>query len=332
MISVNFRAPTSTAGLVFLASLGACVDPVQPSFEVTEEATLEDVVIPAGFDFATQRDVTVRVTVAPSSDPASAPRRVHIGTRDRDGAFDLMFEGFLAADGTFSAVVPLATRRSELTVSIQEEGGVRTADLAVRGTVSSYPEDVVRESMSAGSLAPSRSSFIPDGPSAGPQRLPDDLAGFPIAYTSYYPSQSTYGTIAFEDNWPWKGDYDFNDLVLSYHVVMYRSPAFDVVAMEFFFKVEAVGAEYRNGFGLALPVPRRRIRTAYGNVSSRSDADGLEAGQEQAVFILFDTPGDATTADATMMNTLPGRSLVENPEGRFVVQFQTRLPSPPSSS
>ena len=305
------------AALLF--TLSACGEPLEPPIE-PEVRSLNEVEIPAGFDFATSRDVTVSAQLSPSTD-STLVRRLHVGARDENGTFDLMFEGFVGADGIFSAVIPLAAWRSELTVQIEDGNEVRTADLSVRATEVGYPRDVIRESVTIGTLQPARSPSV----ASGPQRLPSDLEGFPIAYTSYYPSQSTYGTIAFEDNWPWMGDYDFNDLVLSYHVVMYRSPAFDVVAMEFFFKVEAVGAEYRNGFGLSLPVPRRRINTAYGNLSSRSDADGLEAGADNAVFILFDTPGAATQGDPTMTNTLPGESLVENPEIRFVVQFQTPL-------
>jgi LruC domain-containing protein len=320
---VNPSALVAAASLLLLG-LAACADPVLVPLEV-EEFTLDDIDIPNGFDFATSRDVTVQATLPPSTDPLPAPRRLHVGTRDGNGGFDLMFEGFVGADGLFTAVIPLASWKSELTLQIQDASGIRVADVAVQGASASYPEDVLRETWTSGSLAPSRVSLTSTDLPDGPQRVPEDLSGFPIAYTSYYPSQSTYGTIAFEDNWPWKGDYDFNDLVLSYHVIMYRSPSFDVVAMEFFFKIEAVGAEYRNGFGLSLPVSRRKITTAYGNLSSRSDADGLEAGQDEAVFILFDTPADAASADPTLMNTLPGQSLVDNPEVRFVVQFLTPL-------
>ncbi|MEO6150835.1 MAG: LruC domain-containing protein, partial [Mucilaginibacter sp.] len=36
------------------------------------------------------------------------------------------------------------------------------------------------------------------------------------AYTSYFPSKDAYAQVAFEDNWPAKGDYDLNDLVIDY--------------------------------------------------------------------------------------------------------------------
>ena len=36
------------------------------------------------------------------------------------------------------------------------------------------------------------------------------------AYINYYPGPSTTSTVVFEDNWPFLGDYDFNDLVVGY--------------------------------------------------------------------------------------------------------------------
>ena len=35
------------------------------------------------------------------------------------------------------------------------------------------------------------------------------------AFNNYYPARDTYGTLAYEDLWPHRGDYDFNDLVVS---------------------------------------------------------------------------------------------------------------------
>jgi hypothetical protein len=37
------------------------------------------------------------------------------------------------------------------------------------------------------------------------------------AFNNYYPSKNNTGTLAFEDLWPAKGDYDFNDLVVDYN-------------------------------------------------------------------------------------------------------------------
>ena len=48
--------------------------------------------------------------------------------------------------------------------------------------------------------------------------LPDDQDEFPNdyrrTYSSYFPSQNGFVTLAYRDNWPSLGDYDFNDLVI----------------------------------------------------------------------------------------------------------------------
>ncbi len=39
------------------------------------------------------------------------------------------------------------------------------------------------------------------------------------AFDNYYPSKTVFGTLAFEDLWPGKGDYDMNDLVVDYQEI-----------------------------------------------------------------------------------------------------------------
>ncbi|MEY8251181.1 MAG: LruC domain-containing protein, partial [Colwellia sp.] len=53
------------------------------------------------------------------------------------------------------------------------------------------------------------------------ETLPLDNSDMPIietTSTSYSPANAQYGTMAFEDEWPIKGDYDFNDAVFDYNV------------------------------------------------------------------------------------------------------------------
>ena len=283
---------------------------------------LDDIEIPAGFDFATTHDVTVSLALGPRSGDWQDPPRVHVGVDGEGGDFDLIMEGFLSEGGTFVTVIPVATRTESLVVKYETLDGVTTLRLPIVDASAVYPGPTLASSMASGGITPALNQT---GQAGGPMRVPEDLSNFPIAYVSYHPSQSAYGTIAFEDNWPWKGDYDFNDLVLSYHIVQYRNPSYDMVAMEVFVRVEAVGAEFRNGFGFGLPISRQRVITAYGGVSARADELGMEPGHDEAVFILFDNPSAVVGREATMMNTLPGKSLVDVPELRFVVQFRTPL-------
>ena len=86
--------------------------------------------------------------------------------------------------------------------------------------------------------------------------IPDNLDNYPSdptrAFDNYYPSRSVYGTLAFEDLWPSKGDYDLNDLVVDYHFQIVTNTQNKVVDIKPTFCVRAAGAGYNNGFGFQI--------------------------------------------------------------------------------
>lgn len=108
---------------------------------------------------------------------------------------------------------------------------------------------------------------------------------------STYPSKNSWSTVAFEDNWPFVGDYDMNDLVTRLRTRTYKdSTGYKRVDIEGY--VKAAGAFYRNGFAIRLPgVPRSAIDEA--NLEfSLSDVDEttspLEPGRREAIFVITD--------------------------------------------
>jgi len=60
------------------------------------------------------------------------------------------------------------------------------------------------------------------------------------------------GTLAYEDLWPAKGDYDFNDLVIDYQFEVLSNPSNYVDQVIVTFTIRAFGASYENGFGFQL--------------------------------------------------------------------------------
>lgn len=116
------------------------------------------------------------------------------------------------------------------------------------------------------------------------------------AYDSYYPSETSYGTFAFEDNWPDIGDYDFNDLVVDYQFKHVLNADNKVVSMTPSFKIRAIGAGYRNGFGFATELaPNEVVSTTGSSLNSgiiTTNGNGTEAGQSKAVFIVSDNVHD----------------------------------------
>lgn len=63
---------------------------------------------------------------------------------------------------------------------------------------------------------------------------------------------SGYKVIAFEDLWPYKGDYDFNDLVIKHHVVYTKDAQNKITEGLYTIVIQNIGASKSNGIGLQI--------------------------------------------------------------------------------
>ena len=122
--------------------------------------------------------------------------------------------------------------------------------------------------------------------------FPDDNTK---AFYVSFPSNSI-GTYAFEDLWPYTGDYDFNDLVLNYKYNYVTDARNLLVSLECNYKIKAVGGSFKNGFGFSLNKPSSVISSITGTYNTESyinyNSNGTEAGQTNAVIIVFDNVFD----------------------------------------
>lgn len=129
--------------------------------------------------------------------------------------------------------------------------------------------------------------------------VPDNLDDYPNdatrAYNNYYPSSSTMATAAFEDQWPSKGDYDLNDLVISYQYNIVTNASNNVAQVVASYTLFATGGSLPNAFGVQFPV-------SSSSVSGFTGAGSLEAGQSKAVVILFTNMRN----EMAQWNTVPG--------------------------
>lgn len=102
-------------------------------------------------------------------------------------------------------------------------------------------------------------------------------------------SYSRQGTLAFEDLWPYKGDYDMNDVMVKYHSTIYLTSK-GVISSEDQFVVAIPGGQIKSGFGYQLDVPAYKVKSAVitPEMSSVSKTKGLENGQDNATLVLFD--------------------------------------------
>lgn len=145
--------------------------------------------------------------------------------------------------------------------------------------------------------------------------------------TNYFPAGG-YGTLAFEDLWPGKGDYDFNDLVLDYQFEIISNINNYVDTVIGTFIIKAFGAELKNGFGFQLS----------GNISSSDltvtgynltegyitlDGNGTESGQSASTIIVYDNAFNQMThpGSGVGVNTTPGAPYVTPDTIRITIAF-----------
>ncbi|MDB9744050.1 LruC domain-containing protein [Fibrobacterales bacterium] len=101
----------------------------------------------------------------------------------------------------------------------------------------------------------------------------DDFPNDPERATKvYYPSKESWGTLAYEDYFPNNGDYDFNDVVVSYQIWEALDGEGKVKEIEAKFIADATGAEFRNGFAIYFPALANKVESkAIERVVQKSD-------------------------------------------------------------
>jgi len=126
------------------------------------------------------------------------------------------------------------------------------------------------------------------------------------AFEVCFPTKNTFGTVAYEDLWPFQGDYDLNDMVVDYNYRIATNADNKAVKIRARFRVRALGAGMDSGFGIELRLPPSAIESVSGYEFYDNEiilsANGTEAGQSRAVIIAFDN----------------GHALMNEREGVFV--------------
>jgi len=129
------------------------------------------------------------------------------------------------------------------------------------------------------------------------------------AFRAYYPAQNTWGTLAYEDMWPNRGDYDFNDVVVDYNTTIVKNASGLVVDVNTNYRFRAAGASYRNAFAVQLNTSPSNIESVSGSRLSANffavAGNGVESNQTWAVVPVVD---DISTlfGGAAIVNTQMG--------------------------
>ena len=198
-------------------------------------------------------------------------------------------------------------------------GGNINAGASVNGLVqvcysSSISSGVLSGGAAAGcSLYIATSACNPDGNGSAPII---DTDGDGVADASdCYPNDpnkafcNPFGTstVAFEDLWPSKGDYDLNDVVVAYNYNVITNASNNVVRVEATYVLRATGGHFNNGFAVQFPINRSSVSGVTGAT--------LEAGQTKAVLVIFND----MRAEMSMWNTVPSQN--SSPTVTYTVAF-----------
>jgi LruC domain-containing protein len=143
------------------------------------------------------------------------------------------------------------------------------------------------------------------------------------AFNNYYPAEDIFGTLVYEDLWPYRGDYDFNDMVVDYNFNQVTNSQNEVTGLIARIVLRAIGATYHNAFGVSINTSPGNVASVSGQLNTKGylnlAANGTENGQSKAVIIFFD--------DAFNALPYPGIGLGVNthPEYPFVTPDTMRV-------
>ncbi|HEX37756.1 MAG TPA: LruC domain-containing protein [Candidatus Cloacimonetes bacterium] len=167
----------------------------------------------------------------------------------------------------------------------------------------------------------------PDTDGDGVHDDSDDYPNDPTkAFNTYYPAAGVSGTIAYEDNWPSKGDYDFNDLIIDYNMNQILNADNELVEIEGELSLRAIGAGYHNGFYIEFPFTSDKVDS----LGNGGDAFiNFETETTKAILSVFTDAFDLmqppSGASGTWVNTVPGETYVEPVELSFIIVLSEPL-------
>lgn len=232
----------------------------------------------------------------------------------------VMERNVLGAGGTSTIKSTGAATLSDLTKKIDGPVELATGNGSFTGSNSStFINGAKLSSIASATNYIPVSTCNPEGigspapPDSDGDGVADNLDEFPNdpsrAFNNYYPARNQFGSLAFEDLWPGKGDYDMNDLVLDYNFKLVSNAQNKIVDIYPVFYVRAVGAFLQNGFGFQFDNLSPAVVTSVSGNSVKGSyislaSNGTENGQEKAVIIVFDNAINIThTSPGVFFNT-----------------------------
>ena len=139
-----------------------------------------------------------------------------------------------------------------------------------------------------------------------------------------------YGSVAYEDLWPIKGDYDFNDVIVDYQYKYGKDNDGKVWQVDLSLKVSSL-ADYTNGIGIMFDGLGSKVSSVsgVGSVSGISVAStGIESGNGDDAVIILSTnqKSETATLNVTIVFSegIEKATLGDAPHNLFIYSQNTR--------
>lgn len=144
---------------------------------------------------------------------------------------------------------------------------------------------------------PIEAIITPDIPNVNPDKEEEG-----VAYNKEYK-----GIVAFEDNWPYKKDYDLNDVVVKYNCILNFNDKNEVLSTEDTYELLWSGASFKNGFAYQLNTECSNVKTDMLLTPTTFSGQGLDTDLNQATINVL-----LSAIDVTANNTKTETYKVKN--------------------
>jgi LruC domain-containing protein len=174
-----------------------------------------------------------------------------------------------------------------------------------------------------------------------PPEIIDPLA---VANWNYFPSASSFFVVGYEDLYPQKGDYDFNDLTVAYRVQYGMNADGDVVAIQGLAYLITRGSAYSHDWRLRIGLPadasgtlscttypNYRTDPTLGQPCSAADGSSIGAELDLTVFqntrILFPDPAGSLFVNTQRLYSAPWNlKFFNGPRSEFRLDLVSPVP------
>lgn len=155
----------------------------------------------------------------------------------------------------------------------------------------------------------------------------DDDPGTDPVFANYFPSQGGWATYAFEDQWPLKGDYDLNDMVILFRVTTLHNASNQILELIFDYNIQAAGAIRDISAAFQLDnVMASAVGSVTGQVAGSNSPfniapNGAENGAVKAIIPVFNSAKNVVSFSG-YLNTERG-SYIPAPFNQVKVVFSS---------